>query len=143
MSNLTHLIYASKAVCYFSKNDILELLAKARKNNSSLQVTGMLLYDHGSFFQVIEGEETVIKALFDKISNDKRHGQLTTIISESIRKRQFSEWSMGYASVSAGELKKTDGMNDFFEGGNCLAKIDAGRAKKLLKAFAEGRWRLH
>ena len=142
MKNLTHVIYASKALKYFSKNDIVELLSRARKNNSSQQITGMLLYDHGSFFQVIEGEETVIQALFDKISQDKRHGQITTIISEPIRKRQFGEWSMGYASVSSSELGKIEGMNDFFDGSDSLSKIDQGRAKKLLKAFAQGRWRL-
>ncbi|PWQ92306.1 BLUF domain-containing protein [Leucothrix pacifica] len=142
MTNLTRVIYASRAARYFSSNDILELLSRARHNNSSLNVTGMLLYDHGSFFQVIEGSESVINALFDKISKDKRHTQVTKISTESITKRQFGEWSMGYASVSADEIKDAAGMNDFFEGTDYLSKIDEGRAKTLLKAFADGRWKL-
>lgn len=142
MSSLIHTIYASRAVTDFSKDDIVNLLSKARKKNASLGITGMLLYDNGSFFQILEGEEAVLDQLFNEITADQRHHQIAKIISEAIPKRQFSDWSMGYAAISSDELKTIKGMNDFFTKQNCLAKIDAGRAKKLLKAFAQGRWRL-
>jgi hypothetical protein len=142
MSSLIHTIYASRAVTDFSKDDIVNLLSKARKKNASLGITGMLLYDNGSFFQILEGEEAVVDQLFSEIADDKRHHQIAKIISEAIPTRQFSDWSMGYAAISSNELKTIEGMNDFFTKQNCLAKIDAGRAKKLLKAFAQGRWRL-
>lgn len=142
MSDLIHTIYASRAVTDFSKDDIVNLLSKARKKNASLGITGMLLYDNGSFFQILEGEEAVVDQLFSEIADDKRHHQVAKIISEAIPTRQFSDWSMGYAAISSNELKTIEGMNDFFTKQNCLAKIDAGRAKKLLKAFAQGRWRL-
>lgn len=142
MSSLIHTIYASRAVTDFSKDDIVNLLSKARKKNASLGITGMLLYDNGSFFQILEGEEAVVDQLFSEIADDKRHHQVAKIISEAIPIRKFSDWSMGYAAISSNELKTIEGMNDFFTKQNCLAKIDAGRAKKLLKAFAQGRWRL-
>jgi hypothetical protein len=65
------------------------------------------------------------------------------IIFEAIPERSFSDWSMGYSSISKKELNSINGMNDFFKGGTCLADIDSGRAKKLLKAFLGGRWRLN
>jgi hypothetical protein len=142
MSSLIHTIYASRAVNDFSTDEIVNLLSKARKKNASLGVTGMLLYDDDTFFQVLEGQDKVLDQLFSEISADKRHHQVTKIISEAISKRQFSDWSMGYAAISSDELRTIEGMNDFFTKQNCLAKIDAGRAKKLLKAFALGRWRL-
>lgn len=142
MSSLIHTIYASRAVNDFSQDGIVDLLSKARTKNASLGITGMLLYDDGSFFQVLEGEEAALDQLFSEISDDKRHQQVAKIISEAIPKRQFSDWSMGYAAISSDELKTIEGMNDFFTEQNCLAEIDAGRAKKLLKAFAQGRWRL-
>lgn len=142
MSDLIHLIYASKATIDFSEDDIVYLLAKARKNNNSLNVTGMLLFDKGSFLQILEGEEKVVNKLFTEISKDKRHGNIVKIITEAISRRHFNDWSMGYARISRSELEKIEGMNDFFKGSTCLADIDKGRAKKILTAFADGRWRL-
>jgi len=142
MSELMHLIYASKATVDFSDNDLVELLKKARKNNHSLDVTGMLLFDNGSFLQVLEGEEETVNMLFKEISKDERHENIVKIINEAIPERQFNDWSMGYASISRSELEKIEGMNDFFKGSTCLADIDKGRAKKILTVFSNGRWRL-
>jgi hypothetical protein len=48
---------------------------------------------------------------------------------------------MGFSNISLNELEKIEGLNDFFHGGSCFAQLDAGRAKKLLAAFGDGRWR--
>lgn len=142
MSNLMHLIYASRGARPLSKGEIVALLRHARGKNSGLNITGMLLYDEGSFLQVLEGEEAVVNDLFAQIAGDDRHDSIVTIINEAIPHRQFADWSMGYAELSRSELGQIDGMNDFFEGRRCLADIDSGRAKKILDAFAKGRWRL-
>ena len=142
MTNLFHLIYASKAKHEFSKQDIVELLSKARVNNQKLDIHGMLVYDKGSFFQVLEGEKDVVLGLFDQITKDERHQGVVKIIFEAIPEKFFPDWSMGYSSISRSELEQIKGMNDFFVGQTCLADIDSGRARKLLKAFTNGRWRL-
>lgn len=143
MSNLMHIIYASRSTIDFSNDDILDLLAVARKRNKESNITGMLLFDQGSFLQVLEGEEHVVNELFNKISQDSRHGGIVKIISEAIPKRHFNNWSMGYASISRAELEQIEGMNDFFAESHCLADVDRSRAKKILTAFAQGRWRLN
>ncbi|TLS67547.1 BLUF domain-containing protein [Mariprofundus erugo] len=140
---LTHIIYASKDRAGFTNETVLGLLTKARDNNEALNVTGMLLFDGNSFFQVLEGEETVVSHLFDRISQDKRHYNIVQIVREAIPHRHFSNWSMGYAPVSREDLNSIDGLNDFFDQSTCLADIDEGRAKKLLHAYTKGMWRLH
>jgi hypothetical protein len=142
MTELIHLIYASKISIDVSKNDKMVLLEKARKKNKSLDVTGMLVSDSGSFMQVLEGEEKTVNQLFSVISGDDLHSNIVKIISEVIPERQFDDWTMGFASLSRQELAKIEGINDFFTGNTCLANINAGRAKKILNAFAQGRWRL-
>nr|WP_067293608.1 BLUF domain-containing protein [Marinobacterium profundum] len=142
MNETYHLIYASEAVRDFSQEEMFELLSKAREFNHKLNVSGMLLYDRGSFFQILEGEKTQIQELFSKISKDKRHRNIVRIIFEAIPEKDFADWSMGYAPLSKSELNQIEGMNDFFEGQSCLHNIDAGRSLKLLKAFTKGRWRL-
>lgn len=139
--DLVHCIYTSAGTMEFNKEQIVSLLEAARKNNSTLNVTGMLLYDDGAFFQVLEGDREVVEKLFEKISKDKRHDRVTKIIVEAIEERDFSEWTMGYSGVSKEDLKKITGLNDFFSTKKCFTDLDEGRSKKLLGAFKEGQWR--
>jgi len=124
-----------------SHDELLRLLTRARQFNHSRSITGMLLYCDGSFFQVLEGEEPEIDALYRMIRKDPRHGKITQIIKEPIAHRSFSEWSMAFAGATPDQLDKIEGLKDFFTSGSCLADIDTGRAKKLLNAFSCGRWR--
>jgi EAL domain-containing protein (putative c-di-GMP-specific phosphodiesterase class I) len=48
---------------------------------------------------------------------------------------------MGYSAISAQELDEIIGLNDFFAEGSSFTQVNSGRAKKLLTAFREGRWR--
>jgi hypothetical protein len=143
MPSLEHVIYSSVATQDFEASQLNELLEKARTANEIAGLTGMLLHTEsdGSFFQVIEGEPGALDQLLAKLLLDKRHAHLTLIIREPIVERSFAGWTMGFSSVSPDKLRKISGLNDFFKGGSCFTALDAGRAKKLLDAFAKGRWR--
>lgn len=142
MPSLIHLIYASVATQEFGAGDLAYLLQQSREPNARTGLTGMLLFSDGSFFQVLEGEAKEVDKLYQKLHQDKRHTQLTLIIREPIAARSFGCWSMGFSHISPEELGAIDGLNDFFQEGSCFAELDAGRAKKLLAAFANGRWRV-
>jgi blue light- and temperature-responsive anti-repressor len=143
MSRLIHLIYNSVATEPFSDDTMTALLAKARSKNAALGITGMLLHVDGCFFQVLEGPEDAVNALAETIRQDARHGHMTSIINEPIARRAFSEWTMGYANMDANKIGEVEGLNDFFGAGKVLAGLDAGRARKLLTAFKDGRWRVN
>jgi hypothetical protein len=140
---MEQIIYASSATQDFGAPELAELLEKSRASNEALGLTGMLLHaerDH-SFFQVLEGEPRNIDVLLQKLLLDKRHSHLTIIIREPIARRSFAEWTMGFASLTPEKLKEIPGLNDFFTAGSCFTELDSNRAKKLLAAFAGGRWR--
>lgn len=140
---LTHIIYASSAAAGFEDADLVPILEAARIKNARLAVTGMLLYTEGSFFQVLEGEASVLDDLLQTITADPRHTNVTKIIEEPIAQRDFESWTMGYSEVSISDLNLIDGFGDFFRDGDTFNDLPAGRAKKLLAAFAGGRWRLN
>jgi len=141
MTSLIHLIYASTATHDFNDEQLTQLLQQSRAANESHHLTGMLLYSARNFFQVLEGAPEDVDRLYEKLPKDDRHFKMTLIIREPIQKRCFADWSMGFSSMSADELANMEGLNDFFQDGSCFADLDAGRAKKLLAAFAMGRWR--
>lgn len=135
------MIYASAASPAFVREDLKTILEASRRNNAKRSVTGMLLYSSGSFFQVLEGEATVLEEVFTIIAADARHTKVTRIINEPITRRAFSEWTMGYSELIPSEMETVEGFNDFFQHGNSLTNLTQGRARKLLSAFAQGRWR--
>jgi len=141
VSSIIHYIYSSRALHPFTTGELGVLLEKARVNNARMGVSGMLLYADGTFFQVLEGEPEAVNAVFDRIGRDPRHDQVTKIINEVIPRRAFGDWTMGFAHASADEVDHLPGLNDFFGEGSILTRVDTGRARKLLNAFAAGRWR--
>lgn len=135
------LVYASAATRHFEPKELAQILTKAGRHNLRAGITGMLLYTEGSFFQVLEGNAQVVHKLYDKILVDPRHSRAIKLIEDRIEKRTFPQWSMGFARVSRDELARIPGLNDFFDRGSSFDKLGEGRAKALLAAFREGRWR--
>ena len=138
---LSHLIYSSEAIPGLEAPDLKRILEKSRVRNAEKLITGMLLHTEGSFFQVLEGDESALLQLFAVISSDSRHTRVTKIIQEPISRRAFGEWTMAFSDIDADELQDIAGSNDFFQDGESFSNLKSGRAKKLLAAFAEGRWR--
>ena len=89
----------------------------------------------------MEGDRTVVEALYEKIAADKRHTRITKLILEPIEERAFADWTMGYPKLSQKELSEIPGLNDFFSRGRSYMELGQGRAKTLLAAFKDGRWR--
>jgi hypothetical protein len=139
--DLIHIVYVSAAEGEFKQSDLLELLKVARSKNAKIDVTGRLLFYKGSFFQVLEGPAPAVEQIYEKISRDSRHGKILKIIQEPIERRTFQAWTMGFADMNVKDLKSIPGLNDFFSRGSCFYDLEENMAKKILKAFREGKWR--
>ena len=137
------LIYASAQTRQLNSDELQDILTTARKRNPALKVTGMLLYQGGSFLQVLEGPRKNVETLFNKIEPDKRHKKVVKVTTFYTAERLFSDWSMGFADVTKEQLESIKGLNDFFKSGSSLANIDEEAAKNILSAFKEGKWRQH
>ena len=138
---MIHLIYCSTAKHIFSRSELSVMLINARKKNVQMGITGILLYSDGSFFQVLEGESETVDRLFEEISRDDRHRNVTVIIREAIPERVFGDWTMAYSDISPEEADTILGASDFFGKGASFENLGHGRAKKLLNAFKQGSWR--
>ncbi|MEP7384564.1 MAG: BLUF domain-containing protein [Gemmatimonadota bacterium] len=141
MDDLIHLIYTSAATHDFAADALATILDVSRRSNGEVGVTGMLLHSNGTFFQVLEGTAPTVDSLFARIASDSRHTRAVRIIREPIHRRSFGEWTMGFATLNQRDYLELVGLNDFFEAASCVATLPLGRARKLLDAFARGRWR--
>ena len=100
------LIYESRASRDFSESEIEALLAASRTANERRGITGILLYRHGLFTQVLEGPEIEIRSLLEKISRDPRHTSLAIRLEQQIPIRSFPNWSMAYSRKELSDYLK-------------------------------------
>jgi hypothetical protein len=89
----------SRAVRPLSDQDLQELLNQCRRDNAAHNVTGVLFYSHGNIAQLIEGEKEVLEPLFEIISRDGRHSNVTKLVDKPITVRSFPDWSMAFHPI--------------------------------------------
>ncbi|HEX8424947.1 BLUF domain-containing protein [Hymenobacter sp.] len=104
-----HLIYSSSATHPLSDKDLQDLLANARLYNERQGVTGLLLYHEGQFMQLLEGEETTIRALYGVIAQDPRHTSVLKLADKYIEARSFPEWAMAFRPLDADAFAQLEG----------------------------------
>jgi len=103
-SMLFQVVYESQAARPFSESEVEALLAASRISNSRKGITGILLYRHGTFTQVLEGEEPAVRSLLQKIQCDPRHRNLSIKLEQVIQSRSFPNWSMAYSRRDLSEF---------------------------------------
>jgi len=137
------LVYMSAGTRQFGSAELTALLTKARQKNESLNVSGMLVYHGGSFLQVLEGSETVVDSLYDRIAKDDRHTKCSLLLRSYIDRRSFGDWSMGFVNTKLLAANSMPGFSDFFShrfSSETFAD-DPSTAHKLLLAFRDGQYR--
>lgn len=72
-------------------NDIAEC---SIRNNKDDNITGVLCYGNGYFFQCVEGSEQVLTNLKNRLLLDDRHKDIQTLEFSAISERGFTGWSL-------------------------------------------------
>lgn len=114
-SDLVSISYVSAASEPFDDGRLNDLLAQSRRSNHEHDLTGMLLYRRGRFFQVLEGPQDAVDELMMKIRRDPRHTGVRVLLSEHIDERRFTEWTMGYEPIGVPATPAPEGFRDTFD----------------------------
>jgi hypothetical protein len=72
-------------------NDIAEV---SIAHNKAENISGILCYGNGYFFQYIEGSEQALTNLKNRILKDNRHKNIQTLAFSAITERRFTGWSL-------------------------------------------------
>ena len=97
MPELAAVAYKSRASPHCSDVDLYYLLAQARARNVVANLTGVLLYDRGSFFQWLEGPREALRPVWASIRADSRHADLEVVFDDHRSFRLFAGWTMQLA----------------------------------------------
>lgn len=134
-------VYLSSSTGLLPEAELAQILEKSQKKNQASGITGILLYFNGNIIQVLEGDETKVKALYEVISRDPRHAHVINLYSQPIEQRSFSDWSMGYKTLSATELNGIQGMIPSTAEGLSLRSDPDNVVVALVKIFYQNNYR--
>jgi hypothetical protein len=94
------LIYTSHPNVDVTEGFVTEILTKAMKRNYARQISGLLVYSHGEFMQLIEGDKQDIEKLFNIIRSDIRHGDIRVLTETQSPHRCMPTWAMGFTMLN-------------------------------------------
>lgn len=94
------IVYISNAVKLFEERHLDELFCQSVNNNSTRNITGILLYNEGTFIQILEGHKQPLDNLFKTIHQDRRHNNITKILDRRIGDRLFSKYRTGFSTLN-------------------------------------------
>jgi uncharacterized Fe-S cluster-containing MiaB family protein len=89
MQPLLVIVYVSSATQELDADALNALARKARSHNLAHGITGVLLYQAGSFMQAIEGPRDEVAALFERICRDRRHRHVIVLHQQTPADREF------------------------------------------------------
>jgi hypothetical protein len=137
---LSQLVYVSNRKATCTDIEIQKILDSCKKNNPSLDITGILLYSDKKFIQLVEGESKTLNQLYDKIKQDSRHENCMLISYGPIKSKAFPSWHMGSRSIAGSEVDFKTVISD--DDKKIFSDLLAGKEEKngervlgLLKKF--------
>lgn len=78
---------------------VQRILVESRRNNASNDVSGVLHFAGGRFFQYLEGPADRVDALYARICRDDRHTDVRRLTRRPLPRRRFGGLPMKYVSV--------------------------------------------
>jgi hypothetical protein len=134
---LLQLMYMSSLVVPDQKT-VENILAVSVKNNTSGEITGMMLYADGDIVQVLEGPNSAVMDTFNRILKDRRHTGVFVLFEQNIASRDFESWSMGYHQLKKSELQQLGLGAAVFEarGTEIERRLRPGNVLEVLKTFS-------
>ena len=136
---MINLIYVSKATEKMSNDELVLLLRQSRDRNKEQNITGILIYADGIFFQVLEGENKDVEEVYQAIERDVRNKDHIVLVEEEVAKRNYPHWSMGFRSISPTSLMAIYGFSEIINPKISPNEFSAQRDKvlDLLYGFKE------
>lgn len=105
---MQQLIYTSIAAPGIDGGDVFKIVETAALKNRSRDITGVLAFIEGRFFQAVEGPGEELNRLMCDLRHDRRHHSIKIMWRRRIAARQFEFWNMKRLMVRDGHLARTE-----------------------------------
>lgn len=113
-----------------------------RQRNSGSTVTGVVLYEGGNAFQVLEGLREEVDQLYQAACLDSTFRKVVKIVEEPIENRDFDGLSSAYSLSAKDRIPGQRNIAHRFNESDEFGRVCGGRAQRLVRDFTLGKWRL-
>jgi hypothetical protein len=120
------------------------LLQRSRTRNEQSGITGLLIVQGRRVVQMLEGEQHLVRRLYDRIASDPRHHDVITVWDSTTPLRRFPDWSMAFDDLTgpAGPLQQDWAAGPGDAQGSGLPSEDVALARRreaaLRRALVSG-----
>lgn len=108
------LAYTSRATRNLSAEDIARIQSTASRTNALDGVTGLLLFTGTHFAQVVEGAQSAIDELLQRLKADERHRDIRVHFAKPIERRSFPSWDMKVVELSPDRDAALDRLSEMY-----------------------------
>lgn len=115
--------------------EIEAILAASRRNNARSGVTGALIFNRGTFGQILEGPDEAVDETFARIEADPRHDRIEVLALKKVDARAFADWSMGFVGRPSSMTEAVEARRTTFD----LSSMDGDEMFATLHRIALGR----
>ena len=129
------MVYYSEAQKEFSEQELIDLLTLANRHNKAKGITGCLIYANNKFMQILEGEESVVRDLYQRIEKDPRHKNIITLVNMLVNNKMFPDWGMAFKYLDSSSMK-LEGIKDPTQWIYSEFNAEASPGKEALFNFA-------
>lgn len=116
------LVYRSNAIEGLTPEDINSIITTSRDFNEEHNITGCLLYHNDEFLEILEGEEEIVKSLYERIKTDPRHNDVMLLNEGYTQERLFKNWSYAFQPLESNLVNKIN-KDLFINNLHSLSKI--------------------
>ncbi|MGD1979400.1 MAG: BLUF domain-containing protein [Akkermansiaceae bacterium] len=109
------LVYLSRPTKPFTDEDFDDIERKSVEANNLRDVTGLLIVDGDRVLQILEGRESAVKKLFDKIEADTRHTVVKLIGPVKDDVRLLMTWNMVVRGMSGTPANLMEQFTEFYD----------------------------
>jgi hypothetical protein len=131
-------VYCSRAAEGVDDTEVGRMVEWAQRRNVTRDITGVLVFGSGVFFQWIEGPPAQVKDLIASLHGDTRHYDIVVLDrSEDKRERLYPNWEMervaadDIRAVLRDALESAEDENNVAALKRILAHIDSGPLDSL------------
>jgi len=98
---MTQLVYSSLMVVsdHMLLTTVDEIVSRSARANRKLEITGCILFSGRRVVQFLEGPESSVHSLYERIKTDPRHREVTTLYSAHAKNREAKNWPMALCNV--------------------------------------------
>jgi len=96
MPTIRQLAYISSSKLPLEPTLLSDILDVSVRNNTNDKITGVLMHHDMLWFQILEGDASLVGQCYQRICDDDRHTNISLTLDCTVESRAFPSWNMGY-----------------------------------------------